>query len=118
VSDAFAGQLRIGAPLTASGGARVEIRTAPGADDGPRWTPLIRTIGDDEIGGLLEARTIEIALHAEQPVIRRGLHVREELLVSRKIAARREAVDATVRRMEAEVETLPGEGSDRTDFRD
>ena len=109
-AGAFREQLRIGAPIAVRGGARVTLIEQGEAEaGGAQWQSLTRTVSDEEIAeaGLLQARTVEIVERADQPVIARDVHVREELVVTRSISDRVAGIDEVVRHTEVEIEELP-----------
>ena len=109
----FQPQIRLGSPVRVRGGASVSLsESAAAAEAGAQWQPLTQIVGQDALAaaGLFEPRVFDIAQRGEELVIAKGLHVREELLVTRSSAARTEQIAARVRRAEAEIEPLrPGE---------
>ena len=110
------GEMRIGAPLKARGGARVRsvIRDTPAEEQimlsdehvDVEHRPSARQLSFEDVqaGGLLKERVFEIREMREEPVVTKETFVREEVIVRKVVQERIETVRDTVRRTDFEIE--------------
>ena len=110
-------ELRIGKREVERGGARVRsyVREVPVHEQvtlhqehvSVERRPVNETLGREALAGnsdLLRDRTVEMVEHAEEAVVSKEAHVREEIVVKKTSEDRVEQIDDTVRRTEVDVE--------------
>ncbi|HZG09535.1 MAG TPA: YsnF/AvaK domain-containing protein [Allosphingosinicella sp.] len=121
-------ELRVGKREVARGGARVRsyIKETPVHEQvalreehvSIERRPVGETLDRGALGSdsdLLRERTVEMTETAEEAVVEKQAHVREELVVKKTAEQRTEQIDDTVRRTEVEVDETRG-GEDRSAF--
>jgi uncharacterized protein (TIGR02271 family) len=121
-------ELRVGKREVSRGGARVRsyVEETPVHEQvslheehvSVERRPVDQTLSrqDLERGGLFQDREIEMTERAEEAVVGKTAHVREELVVRKTAEERTENIDDTVRRTEVEVDDAPTQGQDRSAF--
>lgn len=110
-------ELRIGKREVERGGARVRsyVREVPVHEQvtlreehvSVERRPVNEPLGRDALDGnsdLLRDRTVEMVEHAEEAVVAKEAHVREEVVVKKTAEERVEQIDDTVRRTEVDVQ--------------
>jgi uncharacterized protein (TIGR02271 family) len=121
-------ELRVGKREVARGGAKVRsyIKEIPVHEQvalreehvSIERRPVGETLDRGALGSdsdLLRERTVEMTETAEEAVVEKQAHVREELVVKKTAEQRTEQIDDTVRRTEVEVDETRG-GEDRSAF--
>jgi stress response protein YsnF len=112
-------ELQVGTREVVRGGARVrtQVEEVPVAQEIELMSefvrvssrPASRPVSEQELGGLLRDRVIEIAQVREEAVVSKEVVVREEIVVTKTTEHRVEQIHETVRRTEVETEDLAGE---------